>query len=180
MGALAYEERYSVKDYEQWEGDWELIYGDAYAMSPSPRFTHQMLSFNIAKELNDLLENCPSCEVVMEMDWNISDDTVVRPDIMVVCNQDGERVVKAPLLIFEVASKGSAKRDEVLKFDLYRIEGVKFYGIAYPEYKKVRFYFLDEDKYKKLGDFTNESYEIEIESCKMEIDFKKFWRRKTN
>lgn len=34
MSSLAYMEKYSVEDYQQWEGNWELIYGDAYAMTP--------------------------------------------------------------------------------------------------------------------------------------------------
>jgi len=179
MGALAYEERYSVGDWEQWQGDWELIDGFPYAMSPSPMFTHQVCSGNIFFHIKEELEDCPECEVVSELDWYINDENVVRPDIMVVCNQVGEKVIKAPKIVFEVASKSSARRDENLKFELYCAEGVKFYGVAYPEYQKVRFYKLQSGKYEKLGDFTNEKFKLEVESCQIEIDFNKFWRKKT-
>jgi len=48
---LAYEERYSIEEYEQWEGDWELIYGDAYGMAPSPGFEHQSISGKIFRQI---------------------------------------------------------------------------------------------------------------------------------
>ena len=32
--------RYTVKDYERWDGDWELIEGVPYALA-SPSFRHQ-------------------------------------------------------------------------------------------------------------------------------------------
>ena len=44
MGALDYTEHYTLDDYRLWEGDWELIDGSAYAMSPSPMVTHQSVS----------------------------------------------------------------------------------------------------------------------------------------
>ncbi|MEO1923214.1 MAG: Uma2 family endonuclease, partial [Nautiliaceae bacterium] len=36
MATAIIEELYTVKDYEQWEGDWELIEGRPYAMAPAP------------------------------------------------------------------------------------------------------------------------------------------------
>ncbi|KHF29799.1 hypothetical protein LR68_01584 [Anoxybacillus sp. BCO1] len=32
---------YTYADYIQWEGQWELINGKAYNMSPSPTWEHQ-------------------------------------------------------------------------------------------------------------------------------------------
>ncbi len=42
--------QYTYTDYEQWEGDWELIYGFPYAMSPSPKRTHQETGFNFMEQ----------------------------------------------------------------------------------------------------------------------------------
>jgi hypothetical protein len=39
--APRYEPHYSVSDYLQWEGDWELWNGTAVAMSPSPLGPHE-------------------------------------------------------------------------------------------------------------------------------------------
>jgi Uma2 family endonuclease len=175
---LRYQEKYTFRDYEKWDGDWELIYGNAFAMSPSPVFEHQYVSGEIFRQLHEQLEACPKCQVIYEMDWNISDETVVGPDIMVVCGHIGERVVKAPVIIFEVTSRQNAKRDEILKFELYRIEGVEFYGIVYPQFNKVKLYKLLDDKYKKINDFTNEIFALDIKDCKIKIDFSKIWLKK--
>jgi len=37
-------EAYTLQDYLQWEGDWELIHGQPAAMAPSPSFDHQRVS----------------------------------------------------------------------------------------------------------------------------------------
>jgi len=176
VGAVAYEERYSYEDYKLWEGEWELIDGNAYAMSPSPMVTHQSVAGKIYRMLDEIFDDCPKCLAAIEMDWNISDDTVVKPDVMVVCNQEGERVVKTPEIIFEVISKNSAKRDEILKFALYQDEGVKYYGVVYPEFKKVRLFVLDEGKYKKVGDFTDEKFEFVTQECRFSLSFERVWR----
>jgi hypothetical protein len=47
--------RYTYEDYKLWEGDWELIKGYPYAMSPSPKRKHQETGSNflfmVRKEL---------------------------------------------------------------------------------------------------------------------------------
>ena len=57
MGALDYEEFYTVADYRLWKGDWELINGVAYAMAPSPTVTHQSLSTNIAYKYRTIIND---------------------------------------------------------------------------------------------------------------------------
>jgi hypothetical protein len=58
MGTLDYEEKYTVQDYHEWEGEWELVYGDAYAMAPSPMYGHQYVNLKIARQLDEKLEMC--------------------------------------------------------------------------------------------------------------------------
>jgi len=53
---LAYEEKYTISDYQTWQGDWELIYGDAYAMSPSPVYIHQFVNGKIFRQLDEKLD----------------------------------------------------------------------------------------------------------------------------
>ncbi|MFP4486477.1 MAG: Uma2 family endonuclease [Campylobacterales bacterium] len=177
MGALAYDERYTRDDYRHWEGDWELIEGNAYAMAPSPMFSHQNLVVKISRVMDEALDGCDRCMVAIEMDWDVSEDTVLKPDVMVVCDQVGERVVKAPLIVFEVISKSSVKRDEILKFELYKDEGVKYYALVYPDMKKAKLYLLKDDSYQKVGDFINEQYEFKLEACNLGFDFSRIWRK---
>ena len=56
--ALAYVEYYTYEDYKKWEGDWELIDGVPYAMSPFALPSHQFISGRILIQLNKNLENC--------------------------------------------------------------------------------------------------------------------------
>ncbi|WP_456457866.1 Uma2 family endonuclease [Nitratifractor sp.] len=177
MGAVEYCEHYTRKDYEQWEGDWELIYGDAYAMAPSPVFNHQFVSGKILRVLDEALDKCPDCHAVMEMDWDVSEETVVRPDSMVICYEPDERLTKRPEIIFEVISPGTARRDEILKFDLYRSEGVPFYLLVYPDQRKAKLYRLENHEYRKVGDFSDELHRFELGKCAIDFDFSKIWRQ---
>lgn len=177
MNNLAYSEKYSIKDYSLWEGDWELIYGDAYAMAPSPMYGHQFVNLKIARQLDEKLDDCSKCHSVIEMDWQISDDSVVRPDSMVICYEPDDRLTKKPEIIFEVTSKSTVKRDEILKFDLYQNEGVKYYILVYPELKKAKVYKLIDFIYRKIGDFSDEVYTFEVEGCDIEFDFNFIWRK---
>ncbi len=78
---------YCYEDYKRWEGDWELIYGVSYAMSPAPLIKHQRISNNIAWQLKNLLEDCSMCQALLPVDWKIDEQTVVRPDNLVVCGE---------------------------------------------------------------------------------------------
>lgn len=177
MSTLAYNEKYTYNDYLEWEGEWELIYGDAYAMAPSPAYSHQYISGKIYRQLDEKLENCNKCSAVIEMDWNVSSDTVVRPDSMVVCYEPDERLTKRPELIFEVISPSTSKRDEILKFDLYQNEGVPCYILVYPDSRKAKVYQLIDFKYRKIGDFSDEVYRFETAECTIEFDFGFIWRK---
>ena len=142
---IAYQEFYTADDYSLWEGEWELIGGMPYAMSPSPSVTHQSLCTNLATSLKNSLDTqtnikqCGDCIVLMGTDWQISNDTAVRPDVMIVCQALQEKVLVTPSLIIEVVSKSSTKRDEVMKFELYQQEGVLYYILVYPDKRLAAF-----------------------------------------
>jgi len=177
MPALAYEEKYSVEDYQKWEGDWELIYGDAYAMAPSPMYSHQFVSGKIYRQIDEQLDSCKNCAAIFEMDWEISDDTVVRPDSMVICYEPEEKLTKKPEIIFEINSPSTSRRDEILKFDLYQNEGVKWYILVYPNNRKAKVYQLIDHTYKKVGDFSDEHYQFDLQECSIDFDFSLIWRK---
>lgn len=178
--ALAYQEYYTFDDYQHWSGEWELIEGMPYAMTPSPTVTHQTVSFNIASEIKTVLNNkpncCDKCCILMETDWQVSNDTVVRPDVMVVCQNVDEKVIVTPELIVEVVSSTSTKRDEVMKFDLYQREGVLYYILAYPEKRLAKIYHNTMGAFRKSGDYRTETVEFKIKECIFSVDFSVIWR----
>ncbi|GAB6045575.1 hypothetical protein JCM11957_11730 [Caminibacter profundus] len=173
---LAYVEYYTYKDYKNWEGKWELIEGFPIAMAPSPVIIHQAVAFNIAFEIKKNLE-CEECLVVLEEDYIISEDTVLKPDVSLICNETNKFITKAPEVIVEVVSSSTAKRDETIKFEIYKNEGVKYYMLVYPDFLKAKVYRLKDNLYQKIGDFTNEILEIKDIKCPTKIDFNEVFKR---
>jgi len=172
--ALAYIEHYTYEDYKKWEGDWELIGGVAYAMSPFALPSHQRVAVKIVRQLDESLDECKKCYALMESEVKFSEDTIVRPDVFMKCGEIDDITI-TPEIVFEVVSKGSIKRDELLKFELYKQEGIKYYGIVYPEEKRAKIYKLINGEYIKVADLRDEILEIEDLSCKIKVDFKKVW-----
>jgi len=171
-------EYYTYEDYSKWEGNWELIYGVPLAMSPAPMINHQILAYSISRELMDSIDNCNKCLVFGEADWKVNDDTIVKPDVVLICNETNNAyMTKAPEIIVEVISKSTAKRDEKTKFKLYEDERVKYYIIVYPNDLKAKIYKLENGKYSKEGDFLTESYEFTETTCKASIDFERVFKR---
>lgn len=173
MLAERYLPRYTVEDYNRWEGDWELIEGIPYAFAPSPFGLHQRVITKIATLLSNAISECKETKasVYVELDWIINNNTVVRPDVSITCDDVPEYIKQPPEVVFEVVSKTSAIRDEELKFELYRREGVKYYVIVYPEIKKVRGFILENKEYEKIFDGDTGKLRLNLcQSCQAEID----------
>ena len=83
--AERYRPHYTYDDYCQWEGKWELIEGMPYAMSLAPIPAHQRISVKLITRFEMALDSCKNCQVYMPLDWKIEDDTIVQPDMLIVC-----------------------------------------------------------------------------------------------
>ncbi len=165
-------EHYTYDDYCRWEGKWELIEGVPMAMTPSPVIKHQAISANILFELKKSIGDCDRCLVLAEEDWKISHDTVLKPDVVLICDEPNDKyITKAPEVVVEVVSKTTAKRDEVFKFEIYEKEHVPYYIIVYPDDCKAKLYKLENNKYSKQGDFSKETYNFEDLTCAVKINF---------
>ena len=167
---------YTVEDYMRWEGDWELIEGTPIAMSPSAGFLHQKVSSLIHWQLMERLKNCNKCLALYEIDWIVSEDTVVRPDIIVICQEpEGEYITKAPEIIFEIVSRQTAQKDERIKYEIYEREGVRYYILVYPELKVSKVFRLKDHRYVKIKDAIRDRVEFQIGECSIEFDFSLLW-----
>jgi len=176
MGVRAYEEHYTYEDYEQWEGDWEIIDGFPYAMSPKPMIKHQQTSGNIYAELKDK-SSCDKCLVAIEIDYKMADDTVVSPDVLVACGDDlGDKYLKkTPQIIFEILSPSTEKKDRNEKFHLYEEAGVLYYVIVNSQTHKAEVYKLTNKRYKEEKKVTQEKHIFDITNCQIDFDFNKIW-----
>lgn len=167
---------YTYDDYKDWAGDWELINGTAYAMSPAPSVTHQSVSTKIARFLDEALDDCKKCRALLPVDWRVSDDTVVQPDNLVVCHPvEGAYITRAPVLIFEILSKSTALKDQHTKFAIYEREGVKYYVIVNAEDRSAKIYQLHEGLYIKLCDVGTESVDFDLGECAIHFYFSLIW-----
>lgn len=150
------DERYTYTDYLTWEGDerYELIDGVPYMMAPAPSSTHQGISANLMIEIGTYLRG-KRCKVFaapfdVRLNADTRDDTVVQPDISVICDPSkiDERGCKgAPDMVIEIVSPSSVKHDQFVKQEKYRQAGVREYWIVYPEYQSVQVYILKDGAY---------------------------------
>ena len=171
-------EYYTYDDYKHWEGNWELIDGVPLAMAPAPMIKHQSLAAMIERMLWNQLDKCQNCMIAHEVDYKINEDTILKPDIVMICDEPNEAyVTKAPKIIVEIISPSTAKRDEKYKFSIYEEQKVQYYILVYPDDLIARVYKLDGKQYDKQGDFSHESYSFEELECKVNIDFNEVFKR---
>ncbi|MCL2221715.1 MAG: Uma2 family endonuclease [Oscillospiraceae bacterium] len=147
---------YTYADYLTWDDDerWELIDGKSYLMS-APNRKHQTALGDLYFLLRLFLKG-KKCEAFLapfdvRLNADTLDDTVVQPDLMVVCDKsklsDGKGVVGAPDLIIEILSPSNPNHDRVTKYKKYCETGVREFWIVDPEEKNVAVNTLSDEKY---------------------------------
>ena len=171
-------EYYTYEDYKEWEGDWELIDGIAYAMAPSPVKNHQYILSIINFLFQQELWQCNKCKIFVEMDYKVNEETILRPDLSILCKEDKEErfISITPELIVEIISPKTARRDEKIKFEIYEKEKVKYYVLIYPDDKKAKIY-INKNGFEKVGDFREDSFTFDLNECKATINFKELFER---
>lgn len=158
--------RITISEIHKWDGNWELIDGVPYNMTPAPTTHHQQIVGELFFALRTHFGNDGCSVLVAPFDVQVDDgdtSTIVQPDISVFCNksQVGEKRAKgAPNLIIEVLSPSTALKDRHHKFNLYERTGVTEYWLADPHNKTIEVYGLSEGKYRKrqvfgYGDFLS-------------------------
>ena len=122
----------------------------------APSTTHQRVIGRLFRRLDTFLESKP-CEVFLSpIDVLLnaagdSDDTVVQPDLVVVCDPsklEGRKHVNgAPDMIIEILSPSTSRHDEFIKYRRYQQAGVREYWIVNPGSKIVRANILEDGRY---------------------------------
>lgn len=165
---------YTYDDYIQWEGRWELIDGIPYAMAPTPSFEHQDLSHKISGELYVKLKGCEHCRGQLPVDWQITDDTIVQPDNMVICGTivSDKKLLQTPSIIFEILSPSTSHKDRTIKYRLYEAAGVAYYVIVSPFTRSADIYHLEEGAYTIAAEVCERNaFTFVLPECTFRIDF---------
>jgi Uma2 family endonuclease len=174
--AASFNPRYTYQDYLQWEGDWELWFGTAVAMTPSPFGAHERIVTRLVTKLTVALEaKCPDCVVYAGLDWVAAEDTVVRPDVMVVCGEQPERhLERPPVLAAEVLSPSTAERDREYKSALYVQFGVSHYLILDPKAATLERFELVSGEYR-VAEPANSELRL-ADDCEVSLNFGELFR----
>lgn len=148
---------YTYQDYLTWEFPQrvELYRGKPFELSPAPNRRHQSISTQLFGPLFVNLNGtgCQLFTAPFDVRLPITNkkgqpDTVVQPDLCVVCDEaklDKQGCNGAPDLVVEILSPGNPKREVREKFDLYEEAGVREYWLVQPGEELVTIYLLNED-----------------------------------
>ena len=184
---------YSYSDYLGWQMDEmvELIKGRVFrSAAAAPMRIHQKISGKVFNRLFNFLEG-QKCEVYeapfdvrlpVKSKKNEDIDTVVQPDICVICDKsklDDLGCIGAPDLVIEILSSGNNKKELKNKYEVYEESGVREYWIIHPHEQTVMTYTLWEGKYIPSRLFTSgdiigsksiAGFQLDLEYVFMDLD----------
>ena len=168
--------KYTYKDYQYWEGRWELIEGHPIAMSPLPVPFHQQIEGNLFIEFKQALKkSCAKCKVYLPLDYKISEYTLVQPDLLVVCNKIEKPYLDfPPVLVVEILSPSTMLRDKNTKYALYQQEGVLYYLIVDTNKKNIEIFKWIDGKYEPQNYINGYQFEFS-EDCKIIPQLDNIW-----
>lgn len=184
MALPAKNPRYTFADCLTWDENdrIEVIDGEAVMMAP-PSSVHQEISGELFRQLANYLQG-KKCKVYaapfavrlfeQEGDSPEDVDTMVEPDISVVCDRnkiDKHGCKGAPDLVIEVLSPSTRRHDKFTKFNLYQRAGVREYWIVDPDSKDIQTFLLEDGRYSVKG-FGTEKDILKVnvlEGCFMEL-----------
>lgn len=152
----------SLAEYMAWEaqqaGRNEFYRGEVFAMVGGRR-GHSRIIANLVRHLGNHLDASP-CQVFSEgMKVQISDDTVVYPDVFVSCDKRyrlDELVITEPVLVVEVLSPTTQGYDRSGKFAAYRrLASLREYALIDPDTRRIEVFRPAEDGHWKLYDMSD-------------------------
>ncbi len=182
--ALPQEKSYTYADLLEWNDGkrYELYNGQPVMMSP-PLRQHQEISGEIYLQIGTYLKG-KKCKVyhapfsvrpfAADGDSPYDTDTLVEPDITVVCSSD--KLDKygckgAPDLVVEILSPSTKQYDCLVKYKLYQQAGIREYWIVDPDKKLVLVYTLVDGQYYVPEVYTaKDSVPVEVlEDCIVDL-----------
>ena len=166
---------YTYDDWVRWEGSWELIEGHPIAMSPAPTPRHQKVSAKIISLLSGALEKsrCKECSVYNFIDYKVEEDTILQPDVLIVCGEITKKYLDfPPALVVEILSPATALKDRHTKLEIYQQKEIKYYLIVDLDKEVIEKHEIKDGNYqlqpqKKSYDF------IFSDNCSIQVDFSK-------
>ena len=124
---------------------YELVEGELL-VTRAPGVPHQRVITNLIKLIGSYLDRNPLGEILSVPGVIFDDYNSVIPDLVLLTNDQmgraGPHIYEAPELAVEVVSPGkeNARRDRVVKLQVYSKFSVKEYWVAAPEARTLEVY----------------------------------------
>ena len=140
----------------------EIIDGEHH-VTPAPNTRHQDVVMNLARVIGQFVhEHRLGRLYASPVDVVFSPTSIVQPDLVFVSSERTSIITRpniqgAPDLVIEILSKGTRRKDEVVKHRLYEQFGVREYWLVDPDLETVRVYRLTESGYSPPADLSKES-----------------------
>ena len=131
---------------------YEIIEGVKYMAAASPFPYHGTIVSRLFRILDSyVFEKQLGVVFPDNIDVNLPDGNVVRPDVSIFCDfsiiNQFKKIKGVPDLCVEVLSRSTMKNDRTRKKDIYECNGVKEYWIVDPINKSIEVYHLIDGKY---------------------------------
>jgi Uma2 family endonuclease len=154
---LALAAHYTYADFLEWDESerYEIIDGMAVKM-PAPVTSHQIILVEMLYQIRHFLRTGTAkvfvapYSVRLRPKQDLSDDTVLEPDIIVICDPsriDQRGCNGAPDMVVEILSPSTAHYDRGVKLRKYLEAGVREYWIADPDAKSLAKHLLENGAY---------------------------------
>lgn len=165
---LAFEEKSKIRH--------EYMDGEIFAMAGASR-KHNLLSTNVSTELNIKLRET-DCEVyASDFRVKIREAHNVYPDVAVACGdiltESNETTLLNPIIVFEVLSKSTEKRDRGDKAeDYFRLESLTDYVLVSQYRIRVEHFSRQKNNVWTLNIYEDLADVIELNSIDVKISLK--------
>lgn len=154
----------------------EYMDGEIFAMAGATR-KHNLASTNISSELNLQLRET-DCEVYAnDFRVGVRGGHNVYPGVAVACGDiqttDNDKTLLNPIVIFEVLSKSTEKRDRGDKAqDYFRLESLQDYILVSQYYVRVEHFSRQKNNVWTLKIYEDLADEVDLKSINCKISLK--------
>ncbi|UJL46743.1 Uma2 family endonuclease [Virgibacillus sp. NKC19-16] len=153
---LTYDDYASIDDGNRYE----LVNGQLELMSPAPTVTHQMISFQMQK---DIAKSCESDYIILNapIDVILANNEVRQPDLVLIHRErmniiSNRGITGPPDLVVEILSPSTLKRDKIDKLNTYANFHIPEYWIVEPKTGILEQYSLHAEQYDLVNIFQKD------------------------
>ena len=158
---------------------YEIIRGRLY-VTPSPNRAHQVISVRLERALADYFEPRGRMMLHAPVDVILATHDIFVPDIVVFDPEidTSERgIERPPLLVVEILSPSTRRRDLQLKHTRYRELAIKHYWVVDPAGRLVTCFKRHGDTYRTRVPAVSEGFLRHPDFDGMAIDVGRLWPR---